>query len=44
VWALLIGPIAAHGASGFVYDLGHILYGGMTVVVQGLVSQLLGGW
>jgi FtsH-binding integral membrane protein len=42
VWALLIGPVAALGSGGWVYGIASVLYGGMTIVVQGLVSQVLG--
>jgi hypothetical protein len=42
IWALLIGPVAAHGSSGWVHLGGEILYGGLTIVVQDLVAQLLG--
>jgi len=44
IWALLIGPIAAHGASGWVFGLAQVLYGGLTIVVQGLVAEALGGF
>jgi len=44
IWALLIGPIAAHGASGWVFGLAQVLYGGLTIVVQSLVAEAVGGF
>lgn len=41
VWALIIAPVAAHGAGGFVGDFVRGMYGGITLGVwQGIVNVL----
>lgn len=42
VWALLIAPVAAHGAGGVVGNFAEGMFGGMALAVIGAVNQLFG--
>ena len=42
IWALLIGPVFAHGTAGWVYVIGEVIYGGLTIVVQSVLTEVLG--
>lgn len=43
VWALIIAPVAAHGAGGFVGDFVRGMYGGITLGVWQGIGDIFGG-
>lgn len=43
VWALIIAPVAAHGAGGFVGEFVRGLYGGMTLGIWQAIGDIFGG-
>lgn len=43
VWALIVAPVAAHGAGGFVGDFVRGMYGGVTLGVWQGIGDIFGG-